>query len=280
MSVLPPTRTSLRSAICAISILVALSSCSDAADEPRGDPDVSAESETPKPSSQQAADSGARNRDAGSSSAQPVDPARPAKDAGSTNTSVVDSSAPPPADGGGSLGTDGAGTPTDAGASDAQSTMTFAISSPVAMDGMALPKKHRCARSGGENVSPPLTWSAGPAGTLSYALVMRDVTNTSVVLHWFIYDLPASSTGLPEQVATGYQPAQPAGAKQGPSYSRTLGYQGPCGGDNTYEFAIYALDVAQLPSLSESSSGAQITAQIELHELASDKLTVTSSPRD
>lgn len=265
-----------RSILCVASIIVALAGCSDAADVPHGNSRDTDPTETPRPSSPSVADSGALDRDAGASAAPLADAARPA-------VGVVDASAAQREDSGASTGADAGAqrdSVSDAGSSDARSTMTIALSSSVADEGMSLPKKHRCARSGGENVSPPLDWSAGPEATASYALVMRDVTNATVVFHWFIYDLPASMTALLEGVATGFQPPQPAGAKQGPSYSRSLGYQGPCGGDNKYEFTIYALDVAQLPSLSQSSTGAQIVSQIEQHQIASAKLTLTSSPSD
>jgi Raf kinase inhibitor-like YbhB/YbcL family protein len=276
------TSFTLRSVFCATVLLAAVVGCGETADQPSTEDDDSDDSddrETADPSSSQKPDAGGPAKDSGPA-AKPIDAGQPVRDAG---PSSIDASAPRPEDSGVASARD---TSTqvvpvaDSGASDAaKGTTTFTLSSSVASDGMVLPKTHRCATSGGENVSPPLAWTSGPAGTLSYALVMRDVTRSSVVLHWFIYDLPASTSELPASVMSGYQPAQPAGAKQGPNYSRALGYQGPCApiGTNMYEFTLYALDIAQLPSLTESSTGAQIIAQIDMHDLASSKLTVSSS---
>ena len=154
----------------------------------------------------------------------------------------------------------------------------FSLSSSVVQNGMRLANEHRCADQQNPNTSPPLMWTQGPTGTLSYALVMRDITR-GVILHWTLYDLPVATTSLPAGIPAGYQPAQLNGAKQGPSYKAALGYQGPCApsGMNTYEFTLYALDVATVPGLTQSSSASQIVAAIEMHDLASAKLTVTSS---
>ncbi len=41
----------------------------------------------------------------------------------------------------------------------------------------------------GVNTSPPLTWTAGPTGTMSYAVVLTDTNNMAA--HWVIWDLPS-----------------------------------------------------------------------------------------
>ena len=48
------------------------------------------------------------------------------------------------------------------------------LTSPAFADGATLPERFSSAACGGQSVSPPLAWSAGPAGTTSYALVMYD----------------------------------------------------------------------------------------------------------
>jgi Raf kinase inhibitor-like YbhB/YbcL family protein len=237
-----------------------------------------------------AADGASRDRD-GATSPAVADGSRPVPDASAgkldAGAARADAAVESPRDAaraeGGASVSDGGPGGSDGGtgaAGDASAAAPFALSSSVVAAGMRLAMKHRCADMQQENASPPLDWSEGPSGTLSYALVMRDVTRASVVMHWLIYDIPAGTTELPERVPSGYQPAQPAGAKQGPSYKPALGYQGPCApgsGTNTYEFTVYALDVALLPSLSQSSTATQIVAQIEMHDLASAKLSVTSS---
>jgi Raf kinase inhibitor-like YbhB/YbcL family protein len=193
---------------------------------------------------------------------------------------------------GGSVATGGAGGSTAGGTGGVQSggaagsmpggagggtASALMVESTVFVDGMMISADYRC-----QNPSPPLSWSGGPAETLSYAITLIDQTPgiAQGALHWVIYDIPAGTTSLSEGVPIGYMPATPAGAKQAPIWNGTLGYNGPCApfGTNTYELTLHAIDVATLPGLSMSSSGAEVVAQIEAHSLASDVITVTSSP--
>jgi Raf kinase inhibitor-like YbhB/YbcL family protein len=138
----------------------------------------------------------------------------------------------------------------------------FALSSSAFVNGGVIPKIHECTSGGGndpakKNESPPLAWSGAPAAARSYAIIMRDLDNANLI-HWVIYDIPVSTTALPQNVEHAYQPSTPAGAKQ--VYYRgsasLYGYQGPCSPStvNTYEFVVHALNQASLTSLNSSSS--------------------------
>ncbi len=102
----------------------------------------------------------------------------------------------------------------------------------------------------GVNTSPALTWTPGPPGTNSYAVVLKDLTVANQ--HWTLYDIPASSLGLSAGVPLGYLPGAPApaGSKHGPvTYSpATFGYLGPFPPadnlDHEYVFTVYALSGA------------------------------------
>src|SRR5690606_5871086 len=102
-----------------------------------------------------------------------------------------------------------------------------------------LPSLHTCDGEGGKKeVSPPLSWTPGPEGTLSYAIVFND--KTTDFLHSAVYDIPADVTSIPEgALAIKYELSDPAGAKQSLSYKGTAGYAGPCPpeGEHEYEFA-------------------------------------------
>ena len=168
-----------------------------------------------------------------------------------------------------------AGAPLDAttgaptSATDAGTTLPFAITSSVVKDGEYIDPKYRC------NVpSPALSWTAGPAGTRSYALIFKDQGNG--FFHWTIFDIPASERGLPSGVPNVATLTAPSGAKQAPNWSRRAGYGGPCGEDSTYVFKLYALDVASLPGVTTSSSGAQIERVVQEHDLASATLSIRS----
>jgi Raf kinase inhibitor-like YbhB/YbcL family protein len=156
---------------------------------------------------------------------------------------------------------------------------TFTLTSTAVMAGGMLPAKHRCAGSvgGPPGASPPLSWTGAPAGTLSFAVLLRDRTYMDYE-HWTIYDIPASTTSLPEMVPVGATPAAPAGAKQAPNALGLTGpgYYGPCGGMNMYEFTVYALDVATLPM--PGMTGDSVQAAVEMHDLGKASLLVMSAP--
>jgi len=151
----------------------------------------------------------------------------------------------------------------------------FTLTSTGFTEGMAIPAKYTCK---GMNVSPDLTWTAGPAGTQSYAVVLTDKSNN--LIHWVIWDIPAASLSLPEGVMNVANPATPAGAKQVKSYdNQTFGYLGPCPPNlHTYEFAVFALDVATLPNVTTGSTRTAVKAEIVKHNPASATLTGTFTP--
>ena len=56
----------------------------------------------------------------------------------------------------------------------------------------------------GRNLSPPLTWSNVPAATMEFAVVCEDpdAGNPPPFVHWVIYKIPGTATGLPEESVT------------------------------------------------------------------------------
>jgi Raf kinase inhibitor-like YbhB/YbcL family protein len=95
-----------------------------------------------------------------------------------------------------------------------------------------------------------LAWSKLPEGTRELALICDDpdAPTPEPWVHWVIYKIPATETGLPEGVAKSEKLSTPAGAVQGknswPS-GRTTGYRGPMPppghGTHHYHFTLYAL---------------------------------------
>lgn len=151
----------------------------------------------------------------------------------------------------------------------------FSLTSTVVAEGMTLPPKYTCA---GANVSPPLAWSGAPPGTMSYAIIFTDKSIMDFK-HSAIYDIPASASVLPEDVEQVYQPSVPTGAKQTKAWDGGFGYSGPCPPQtHTYEFKIYALDVATLPGMTMNSTIAQVEAAALDHDLGSTTLTVLGDP--
>lgn len=140
----------------------------------------------------------------------------------------------------------------------------FALTSPMLTMGASFDAANTCT---GVNTSPQLAWTAGPAGTMGYAVVLTDKSNN--LIHWVIYDIPASATGLPANVEKQYAPANVAGAHQTTSYqAATRGYLGPCPPvEHTYEFVVYALDAATLPGATMATSRAVAATTIDQHKL-------------
>lgn len=117
-------------------------------------------------------------------------------------------------------------------------------------DGGEIPVKYSQAAPGvaaGEGLSPAIAWSNAPAGTQSFVLNMHDMEvvrnkTTDDQAHWVVWNIPASSTGLPEGVPKGSQLAD--GSYQISATGAM--YRGPGAGANGprhhYMFEVYALD--------------------------------------
>ncbi len=123
------------------------------------------------------------------------------------------------------------------------------VSSSAFADGEAIPLRNSAY---GDNLSPELSWSGAPEGTEAFTLVLTDpdVPMPNGFVHWVIYNIPGTATGLPENipsdtpVLTGS--AAIAGTTQGVMGMRNPGYFGPRppagAGVHHYVFSLYALD--------------------------------------
>lgn len=111
-------------------------------------------------------------------------------------------------------------------------------------DGTTVPLRFTQA---GDEVSPALAWSQVPEGVASFVLIVHDVdaavgSGIDDLLHWMVWNIPGTATGLPEGVAQG--PTRPDGSRQisvsGPYYR---GPGAPASGPaHHYVFELYALD--------------------------------------
>jgi Raf kinase inhibitor-like YbhB/YbcL family protein len=125
-------------------------------------------------------------------------------------------------------------------------TPPLLMTSPAWEDGGVIPDKFTQA-AGATAPSPELKWSQVPPGTQSFVLLMHDpepVLNKGSkmdITHWLIWNIPATSTGLPEGVPQG---ELPDGSRQ--VSLRGNGYMGPgapAGPYHHYTFELYALDI-------------------------------------
>ncbi len=111
-------------------------------------------------------------------------------------------------------------------------------------EGQPIPRLYTCE---GDDRSPPLAWSAVPAGTRSLVLIVDDpdapdpAAPRMTWVHWVLYNLPPTTADLTQGVAPG---ALPAGTLEGLNDWKRTGYGGPCPpiGRHRYFFKLYALD--------------------------------------
>ena len=135
-----------------------------------------------------------------------------------------------------------------------------------------IPAKCAYRPCGGQNVSPQLSWSNVPEGTKSFALICfdPDAPTGSGFYHWIVADIPASVTSLAENQL-------PPGVVQGSTDYGESKYGGPCPpeGDapHRYHFTIYALDVAAIPGMGPTTTGARLVFAMRGHCLAQGTLT-------
>ena len=118
------------------------------------------------------------------------------------------------------------------------------LTSTAFADGGQIPARYTQA---GDQVSPALTWHNAPANTVGFVLHMHDMEGvrnrtTDDQLHWLVWTIPGSSTGLPEGLPQGAQ--LPDGSWQVSASGQV--YRGPgapaTGPMHHYTFEIFALD--------------------------------------
>ncbi len=129
----------------------------------------------------------------------------------------------------------------------AQSPATFIVESPAMQTGVTMPRYYS---PDGRNVSPPLAWRGLPEGTRQLAVLCQDhgAGRPPPWVHWVIYNIPSSATGLPEGIP--FDPSEPvpeaiAGATQGNNSWGLPMYRGPAPPGTSvhhYHFAVFALD--------------------------------------
>jgi Raf kinase inhibitor-like YbhB/YbcL family protein len=132
-----------------------------------------------------------------------------------------------------------------------------------------IPTEFTCA---GEGKSPALAWSGVPPSAKSLALIMNDPdAPMGNFVHWVIFNIAPSSTGLPEGVPVG--PETSFGAIQGHNGSGAGGYYGPCpppGNNHHYHFRLYALD--RMLALTSYAGASQVQAAMRGHVVGEAEL--------
>jgi Raf kinase inhibitor-like YbhB/YbcL family protein len=146
--------------------------------------------------------------------------------------------------------------------------MSFNLST-AAFAGGEIPKQFTCD---GNDVSPRLVWTDPPKGTESFALIVDDPdAPAGTWVHWVLYDLPAQTRDLPENVPK--KSTLTNGAHQGRNDFGKIGYNGPCppsGNPHRYFFKLYALDAKT--KLKPGATKAQLERAMKGHVVAETQL--------
>lgn len=134
-----------------------------------------------------------------------------------------------------------------------------------------IPAKYTC--DGDRTLSPPLSVSGVPEGTQSLALIMGDpdvpkaLKPDGVFDHWVLFNIPPSTTSIPEGSSVGVQGNNGAGKP---------GYTGPCPppqyepSEHRYIFKLYALDSTL--TLPVGATKTMVLATLEGHTLGTAEL--------
>jgi Raf kinase inhibitor-like YbhB/YbcL family protein len=169
-------------------------------------------------------------------------------------------------------------------------TPPLEISSSAFQPDGEIPVQYSCE---GANLSPPLEWAGVPEGTQSLALTVDDPdSDPPGFVHWVVYNIPPSSTGLAEGVPA--EATLPDGTLQGtnsfalyvdegqtfPSGApvNRIGHDGPCPSSaHRYVFTLYAIDIVlDLPA---EATMADLLGATEGHVLGEAELTGVYTPQ-
>ena len=142
-------------------------------------------------------------------------------------------------------------------------------------DGAQIPTKYTCSSE--QAVSPALRWTDAPRGTVSFTLIVHDMEprprkGLDDILHWMVWDIPATAGLLPEGVLSN-TPDLPDGSHQtngNPSQGGIVGYRPPCPPQGVpvphhYAFELFALD--QKLNLATDATRADVMKAMDGHIL-------------
>jgi Raf kinase inhibitor-like YbhB/YbcL family protein len=110
----------------------------------------------------------------------------------------------------------------------------FSLISSAFAPGGTIPRRHTCD---GEDRSPPLSWSALPAGTRSLVMIVDDPdTPSGRFVHWLAWGITSDPGGCADGEAAPLEGRNDFG---------TVGYRGPCPprghGRHRYRFRLHAV---------------------------------------
>jgi Raf kinase inhibitor-like YbhB/YbcL family protein len=158
----------------------------------------------------------------------------------------------------------------------AQNNPKLTVTSSAFAAGAAIPAGYSCKSPKVE--SPPLAWTSVPGDAKTLMLIVKDPdAPNGTFIHWVVYNLPATLTGLDANVPPTETLA--IGGLQGANGLGQIGYKGPCpppGSPHHYHFELTALDTTL--DLKPGATAAQVEEAAKGHVKASGDLVGTFAP--
>ena len=130
-------------------------------------------------------------------------------------------------------------------------------------DGATIDARYTCD---GLNVSPALSWSPAPEGTVEIAITLSDLDVPGFV-HWAIAGLPSTATSIAEGDV-------PLGAYEAANSLGDIGYTGPCptaGSEHLYILTVHYL--AEETGLEDGVAGLDLLDLIQSVELSTAEVS-------
>lgn len=164
-----------------------------------------------------------------------------------------------------------------------QTAGRLTVTSPALRDGASIPPVYSAYD---QNASIPLSWTAGPAGTQSYVILMEDPdakTTPLPVIHWVVWNIPANLTSLREGLQAADRLTEPdGGMRQGENSTGKAGYQGPRPpeGDPAHRYHVQVFAVDRKLDLPAGSKRDDVLAALAGHVLAKGQLQGTFARPD
>jgi Raf kinase inhibitor-like YbhB/YbcL family protein len=137
-----------------------------------------------------------------------------------------------------------------------------------------LPEQYTCQ---GQDISPPVKWSAGLAGTKCYALIMDDPDAPTPAprgggtwVHWVAWNIPQTSLSEDQPKHENLGSAD-QGAQGTNSWDR-VGYSGPCPPSGTHRYYIHVFALDSRLALKPSTTAEDLRHAMNGHILAQGEL--------
>jgi Raf kinase inhibitor-like YbhB/YbcL family protein len=128
----------------------------------------------------------------------------------------------------------------------------------------------------GENKSPQISWSKGPAGTKYYAVTIYDpdAPTGSGWWHWTVINIPSTVTKLAEGIS-GDTKKMPTGSIEARTDFGKAGYGGPCPppGNPAHRYIVSVYALKDAVPLDAEAPGAMVGFYINSLKISEGRMT-------